>query len=116
LRIAPDWCAVARITVRTQCSDRVDYGNPCECNVPGQQATPGYVIDYQYGADRDPGQDRDYLPAADIAFQLVSNIAPKPGIQTQRRKADAKSTMKARYQKTHRHQNEETNQDKHRYQ
>jgi hypothetical protein len=55
LRVAPDWRAVARITVRTQSSDGVDHGDPRECNVPGQQATPRHVIDYQHCANREPG-------------------------------------------------------------
>ena len=79
--MAPDRCAVARIAMSSQCPDRVDHRNPCERNVPGQQASPARVVDYQQGDNRNPGQDRDYLPATYIALQLGSNIAPKPGIQ-----------------------------------
>jgi hypothetical protein len=81
--------------MRAERPDRVNYGYACESNVPGQQAAPCQVIDYQHSANRDPRHDGDYLPAANVALQLIGNIPPKPGIQAKRRKADAKSAMKA---------------------
>jgi hypothetical protein len=81
LRIARDRYAVARIAVGAERPDGIDHGDSGECRVPGQQAAPHNMVDYQHGADSRPADQSDYLPATDISLQFSSNIAAKANIQ-----------------------------------